>query len=705
MSDWRQRGAPAVAGLWVVLLGFAMGGCGGSTSRSATGEGLADATSCNAAVPPTVPATLLRSVRARPGLDCELGRIRTDYDEMILALAPGSGPPTEVHIAPRGCLAGGADAVTPAGPYDVAAAALSGRCEATLAALLASLAEDPRLAPIARTTGAPPELGTPQGLPEWLRAAYIQGLLPLIWLVLLVAGGMSLWLRRRQLATREHLVLGAIVMLGAVLRLVFPPGGPGNPGFAPNDAYVAPELMTSFGAYGRGADSMLALAFRVLPTSDDTFIALVFLMALGSIAALHAFAKRLGYSPGVALVAALLLATAPLHVRFSANWNRYIPAIFLALAGWSLLVAWIDERRPSDLLAAFAALTLAPQFRPDLAAAVPLLTLLLLVPVGRKRLRAHGATWLGLPRLLWGVGVSYIVILVPPYVRIVELLSDAATHYQDYASVGPAAVLRSLTDPAYSGVLDPAYTPWLWGPLFVLGLLLWPGRKPWPAAWLLVAYALALFAGTPSPHGGLFPELRHSLFGLAIFCLGAAAGVGALTRLASRWQALREREATLLTLLGGLAAGLAAVPMAHANRATLTTDEYWFLRGALPNVPDRCTVVTLTTEIDPLLSPEAALSASAGRRHYWRGDSGWDEGATCVVYFANSKCALIGDLSRPLGFLSDRERQTQARFCADLRARTQGPPIAEATLVAGEEWNIVASGGQVPVGLYWLKRP
>lgn len=686
---------PARATLWICLAVVAPLGCA-QTADSPAAE-------CRQAFPPTYAQALHRKLRTHQhAVGCRLEGVETRRFEIVVTWSDDAGSERLTTVTAVTAATGDTCAPDEPGSSNVARATIGSEaqaaCPGVAAALDTSLGELRGVALITLEADAGLADTEPgAGLPLWPQTVYVQGVLPALWFALLLAGGLALWRRRRLLLTRDAAILGGILTLALLLRLLLPPGGPGNNQFGMNQALEAPSLLTTFGTYGRGMDSLLALLGRISSGGDGVVIAAVLGFALATLPALYALTRRLGYGRPAAHLAALLLAVAPLHVRFSITTSRYIPLVFLTLIGWALLLAWLDERRLEDLVAATAALTLAPQFRPDLAF-LPLLTLGLLLAVGGMRRTRRGK----LHALGWA-GALHAVLLVLPFIAIATNLDRGLASYDEYAVGFPWRLAPTLVDPAYNALLHPHYALILAVPLALLGALSPPARGRWgiPIGLLLFA-GLAAVLTAVAPHAGGFLDLRHQLVATAPWALLTAVG---LVRAATLVTRRREQLRGPVFAVAGLAlAGSAAFPLPIACRPTATEDEYWALRRLVASVPDGCHIIQVHGEMDPLLAPEANLSRSEGRRHTWATEHrlAKPEGATCAVMYRGAKCAVLE--AADVAALGGKHR-IMRDFCGEMAGAAAGEVGRESLPARPELLALGVAGGEMEVGMYWLSMP
>lgn len=651
---------------------------------------------CAAALSPDDATRVFRALRAVQDRDgCHLEGVDTRQSESTLRWTH-AGAELSATLRPSVC-AGEAEPHSPLrlGAFDlIMAPADRARCPSAVAALTALLtASTPTAtqapptpsAPTAHLPQRPPPAEAPLALtpvevsapppPDPLTRLTLDVALPALWLLLLALGTLAL-ARAARAAPRQALLLAAIAALAVALRVALPPWGPGLDFDSVEDAYARLPLDT-LGTYGRAPEALLQLLFFLFPANHDTFIVANLVAAVVATFALAGLATRLGWPPATGAVAALLLATAPLAVRFGPTYNRFSLASALTLTAFWAVLAWLDTRRASLLLLSAAALALAAQCRPELlyvpafAAALPPLWHL----AGRPPLsRRH---WLALAATV----LVTATLLVPQALAVLARLE--APEWSDHLS---AAAGRRIFSPEHNALLDARYTPLLWPALAALGLLHRPAQSRGLLAWVA---ALALFASAvvaAAPHGQNIWGARYHLAALPAWLLLAAAGLTGLVR--GRW----------LYALAPAVAALSLPLYPSVLRETTLNHEYRFLRQHLAEVPDDCVILTFDSRVEDLgLRPNLTQSLVAGRHHRWRFDRDAPEvrDAPCLAFYLSAACDADTDL----------DADNRDRHCAAVLDAPGVRPLAVGTVPAASSFGIRHRHAEIPVGLYLLRLP
>lgn len=514
-----------------------------------------------------------------------------------------------------------------------------------------------------------------------MSATYLHAVLPALWVLRYLALPLSLGRSAKALRRPEGLALAVVVAVAAVLRLTVAPYGPGDLQNSVPFAYGAllPEFQ-DFGHYGRAPDVLLRALFHDLgltPVSDHVFIALNFAASLLSIAAVAGLLWRLGYSSAVGLTGAALVATTSMHLRLSPTYNRYIGALGLCFLGWHALHRFLDERRAADLLLAFAALALAPQFRPEFAW-IPFVSAALVFAWWRSSMRA-------LPRAFWAAALLYVAAVgYPIYWTAIHQLATPGIVETNIAPLGPGTLL----DPHHSLFLNARYTPTAWTLLALAGAIVGLRDHRWSTAWLLLAGLCAtVVIASHGAHDNLCSG-RYHLFGLTFGAMVAAVGLGAL-----------ERWTPKPAVFGALALGVAALGATTwswvlAPRAV--NGEYDFLMEHLGSIPDSCVILEYPEPFDTTLKSYEHLSNTAGRQHRWTSEWPVQGNPACLAYFYSANCSLT---HRP-----EEQAHHHAQFCERIPGQA-GEPWATGEAPAWASTGIGLDGDVVPLRLYWLRAP
>ena len=539
-----------------------------------------------------------------------------------------------------------------------------------------------------RAAGADSELRSRASTPP-LEHLYVHWVLPSLWLLFLALGAAAAARELRRIGGRRLLTVALLFAGALTLRVLLPPFGPGDIKNTLLSAYQGWPLagLDAVGRYGAGVEGLLVWLFQLLPTSDDTVVGASLVLGSLSVPLLGALARRLGFSPRAAFFAALLLALSPLHIRFSPTTGRYTFLIFLLLAGWSLLLVWLERGSRLALAGAVLGLTLAVQCRPE-AVATPVLSAgLLLSQFGRRRERLRaGRRAIGLAAAVHGA--LLVVPLLPLLAQVAAGGADASIYL-----VGR----RPLFSPVHNPFLSGDYTPLVWTVTAALGLLAGPrGATAWAAlGGLLLSYLLC----TAIVADGQLLNARYHLPALPLYFLLAGSGLDGLLRLVGvdRLAAPSSLAASAAAAALLLAPVLGVLPA--IVRTTTPNDEYAFLKGALGAVPDECDVVYPEADSDHGLRRQPGLSISLGRRHRWISAERYQAApdGNCAVFFASAACAADGARSlqgRPL-----------AELCAQWRRKTGAAPLAETRVPNVPLRSERYREDPVPIGIYWFRKP
>lgn len=637
---------------------------------------------CEPGAPPALQYQLARAVRAAgcPDVDTRVhdGRLEVHLGEAFALAWP----------APCGATGPDGQPGAPVGQWVVhVPAAIAAACPGTRRAFERTLLSVPAPRPRDRSTEhfapaqtrPPPEEAPPAAAGATLEGLYANTLLPALWLLLL-ALAIAIGIGRLRKPERRTLLLVAVTTLGLALRLAFSREGPGDLFDNLEAAYrvaVDPHSpgLGAMTLYGPAGESLLLLLFHALPVSHETVFTLDLIASTATIPAIYTFSRRLRSSPDEALVAALLLAVAPLALRFAATDNRYAMLVLLLLVGWTLLLAFLEEGRLLDLLAATIALSLASQLRPEVVY-LPVATagLVLAWSLSRdKPSQKRPTTYLP---LLVALAIHAALLALPYAATFAELAGN-----DDWAGRLTTAS-RPLFSPNHNAFLSPAYTPFVWPFLALVGLLARADRQRWLTLWLIGAALVAVAVVAPNRVTGDVWSARYHLVSLPLWLILAGRGLALL----------KSRRAVAAGAM--LSAALAAWPAYDLLQETTVEAEHAFLRSALAAVPDDCNIVTYDPQGEDLgLRPSVSLSITAGRwNHRWIPKPEPD--VTCQLYYLNASCACLGV----------RDPRHQATACSESLHKDR-VPLARAQLpnrsAAGDRY----PAGPIPVGLYWLQRP
>ncbi len=292
---------------------------------------------------------------------------------------------------------------------------------------------------------------------------YIMMVLPLLWALLVVASLVALWRRRKLMAWRVIGLVSAWGAIGLCVRLFIPPWGPGDISNTVSGVQSGAEHLVDFGHYGRGIEGLLILVSPLLGSGEDTLAGINLLIAVLTVPLMYALVRRLGYNVNTSHLAALCLALAPLHIRFSPTYNRYIVFVFLMLLAWTMLLAFLAHHRPVDLFLSLCAMALGMQCRPE-AAILPL------AAGGLLFARAMCVENRGqIMSLKWPLMIGLGALIATTWLPVSSVLSTAGDHERwvsEYIDKG-----RPLFDPNYNAFMSSWLNPFPWAFLALVGIL------------------------------------------------------------------------------------------------------------------------------------------------------------------------------------------------------------------------------------------
>lgn len=278
-------------------------------------------------------------------------------------------------------------------------------------------------------------------------------------------------------------------------------------GAAPLD-YLITALLARF--------SLAEWALR-LPSALWGTLAVLWLVRLG---------RRLHW-PAAGLIAALLLAIHPLHLRYSQEVRFYALFLLLALvATEALWRAW--ERRSLGAWATYAIVALLGLYSHYFAALVLLYHSLWVLWRWAQTRRSDGAANRQL--LCFAAAGLLIGLAFTPWLLYAGLGEGGA------AAFTPPALSWSLVEEVLIAFGGGETLNWLWPALAGLGLLALWRRRPADGALLLAWAGLSLpLVVLIDRQGQYFFHVRQVLFVLPIYLLLVGAGVTAAARLLAGW--------------------------------------------------------------------------------------------------------------------------------------------------------------------------
>lgn len=387
-------------------------------------------------------------------------------------------------------------------------------------------------------------------------------------LVLLLVGLTALLLRRRAaLAPPPRWAwvgLLALTTLALVLRWQVSPWTFLHEFYRIGDTVTQYLWTDSFQLYGETGPALYRMMDALFGGEEQAIFATNAVLASLSVPAVALLDLALFGRWGRALVAGLCLCVLPLHLRFSASEELFIPGLCFLVWSLALCVDYARTRSWLSLMAAMLAMSLCAQSRPELLL-TPLHALLLVLALWREK------AW----RVLWSwqtlAGVAVLGLITAP--RLWALVT---------APDGDAPQLRELGRHLLTEqvVFDGRWTPpVLWG-LALLGLA--AGLRQSVSKTLWVVVLLLCLGAAPL----LFFDLpvycaRTQVVAAPFFALLVAGALPAVLGVCAP-------QGWVRAALAGLCA-LVIVWTSWSHRAVVVEEkdqqeEWAFLRDALPRL-------------------------------------------------------------------------------------------------------------------------
>lgn len=303
----------------------------------------------------------------------------------------------------------------------------------------------------------------------------------------------------------------------------------------------------------------------------------VWAFALLAPAAVYLHGRYLLGDPKRALAAALLLATLPLHIRFSRTDTAFIPSITTTALVFVLIHIATREKRA---LARVLALVLLPGAMAMMFEIRPLNIMYMPLMLGTCVIRG----WAELDKH-WVAAAAVLVSVVTFGIGVPNLLDGFSNEVREGLSF--AVILRSLGvlfDWEYNILLNPVFTP-----TGVLVLAIYGGRVLYRAgerrvlAFLVVWLLMFLVAHAYIVPATAAMQARYHLHLVTPFIMLAGCGLAALEP--GRWRT-------------AIFAYVVATPLVHMSFITDTDyndmREFQFVRRTAALIEDGCTVLEYT---------------------------------------------------------------------------------------------------------------
>lgn len=379
----------------------------------------------------------------------------------------------------------------------------------------------------------------------------------------LVLGGITLARRfaRGVMSVRVLLSLAAVTLAGALLRWHLSPWT-----FLHEFFHVAHRLATLYavptGAYGEAGPALFQAMNRLTGLGPDAIFATSWLLSSMTVPALAILGRAVSGRWSIGLVAALLLALLPQHLRFSASEVLPVVGTFFLVSGLAMAVLFARRPDASSLAAATCLLFLATQSRPE-GIVAPFLGLLA-VPAVRDAARLAP---------LRRPGTVVAILLTVGGIVAGRLLA------QDLPGVAP-----SIPDDreVASTFLALQFTPRFLIAAFAVGLAAAFRHDRYVAAWLLAGFVACTllpraFFGNP-----IF-NLRTQIPALPLAVLAAAWG---LVRLVDGLPASRVLRGLGAAAILGLALSGLASRIHEVTVLRAVQQEWAYLARTVPGLPD-----------------------------------------------------------------------------------------------------------------------
>ncbi|MBW2525587.1 MAG: glycosyltransferase family 39 protein [Deltaproteobacteria bacterium] len=530
-----------------------------------------------------------------------------------------------------------------------------------------------------------------------LQAAYLALAL---WLFLwAIRSRRRLWAALRGPGRREALWLAAMVAFGFALRMM----APASPMDIHNRLQPAFHAWLVPAPYGWGTPVLAVMLWQLFGRSYDVVFTAAALVGAASLVPLHLLARRVGLSESGRFWAVLVMATMPLHVRFSHTDNQSIVEIALLLVALCALLSWAERPRYRSALLAGLSLGVAMCARPEAC-------VLALVGLAWIAFVRHPA------RLHLGQALAAIAVLVV----VAGVHALAMTHLLMTTEFAQSLIIERDVDLLHRRAIVFFDGQWV-SPALWLGLGLSPLARRlsvrvrvglWAIA---LSLALLLWSYAPTQLGLL--AARHQLRALPFVALLTGAGLGVLSdrsvgvggRLlalrgavvdARRMAALRAaRSAALLAIGAALLLGLPA-----ALRPTTLNLEWAFFRRALAAAPPCCTMTLWSPDDDRSLMSPTYLSETIAARHRWVSIEGLDELRVaedeCLLYYRPASC-YAHDVGREVPPPRDGLHR-MVPVCAEWEAQRQLRPWHTARLPPRTTGTDHFGAGALQVGFFSL---
>lgn len=431
------------------------------------------------------------------------------------------------------------------------------------------------------------------------------------------------WVRHERSAEdRAHaLRLAAVAFIALGARWFVGPFTPADLRFRLVYAYNPPGGAEDLIQYGMGFPMLMRWVILAGGGEHEVMVANAAIGAL-TVLPLAGFLSALGASRSAQLWSGLVLASMPLHIRFSASDGQFAVDGFLAMILLWSVARFARDRQPRWMVLASLTTILLCQIRLE-SVTTALAAALLTVALGRR--------WPWRDPWPWAAALSTGLALVP------HIATSVVPMLGPNSSARPASGAPDWPpNVAFYVFQNPEYvSPLVIGALF-LGMAF--GRVSWPVRlWLVVVMYGTASLLDHAPVSVAFTLTRYQVRAVPYAAMLAGLGIAATSALLRR-----PRDQVLVALVASV--GLAS-NIQIARKRSLPDREFALFTATLPTLGD-CTIVAPIRGRDSGLQPPAYQSWLLEDRHQWYGVDQPPADLLlrpCRVYYRPALCFLGGE--------------------------------------------------------------